>query len=74
MASAWLIKRYVDRKARFASIDKSKERPGDAVGFDFDGAELTHVGNQVNFEVLLSSFALESDSALTRLAATIHLK
>jgi hypothetical protein len=72
LASAWLIKRFVDRKARFLWIDKPKDRPKDALGFDFDGADFTHVGNRVTFEVLLSSFSLDGDPALNQLAAAIH--
>jgi hypothetical protein len=72
LASAWLIKRFVDRKARFAWIDKPRDRPKSALGFDFDGADFTHVGNRVTFEVLLASFGLDGDPALQRLAATIH--
>jgi hypothetical protein len=72
LASAWLIKRFVDHKARFKWIDKPKDRPKGALGFDFDGADFTHVGNRVTFEVLLSSFGLDSDPALNQLAAIIH--
>ena len=72
LASAWLIKRFVDRKARFVWLDKPKVRPKGALGFDFDGADFTHVGNRVTFEVLLSSFGLDSDLALNQLAAAIH--
>jgi hypothetical protein len=72
LASAWLIKRFIDRKARFRWIDKPKDRPKGALGFDFDGADFTHVGNRVTFEVLLLSFGLDSDPALNQLAATIH--
>jgi hypothetical protein len=72
LASAWLIKRFVDRKARFAWIDKPANLPKGALGFDFDGADFTHVGNRVTFEVLLASFGLDSDPALNQLAATIH--
>jgi hypothetical protein len=72
LASAWLIKRFIDRKARFKWIEKPKDRPKRAVGFDFDGADFTHVGNRVTFEVLLASFGLDSDPALNKLAATIH--
>ena len=72
LASAWLIKRFIDRKARFSWIDKPKDRPKGALGFDFDGADFTHVGNRVTFEVLLASFGLDSNPALNRLAATIH--
>jgi hypothetical protein len=72
LASAWLIKRFIDRKARFRWIDKPKDRPKGALGFDYDGADFTHVGNRVTFEVLLLSFGLESDPALSRLAAIVH--
>jgi hypothetical protein len=72
LASAWLIKRFVDRKARFRWIDKPGDRPRGALGFDFDGAEFTHVGNRVTFEVLLASFGLDGDQALNQLAAAIH--
>ncbi len=72
LASAWLIKRFVDRKARFTWIDKPRDRPKAALGFDFDGAEFTHIGNRVTFEVLLASFGLDADRALNRLGAAIH--
>lgn len=72
LASAWLIKRFIDRGARFSWIERPRDRPRGAVGFDFDGAEFTHVGNRVTFEVLLESFGLERDAALSRLAAAIH--
>lgn len=72
LASAWLIRRFVDRKARFKWLDDPAQQPGGSVGFDFDGAEFTHAGNKVTFEVLLASFALEGDPALQRLGATVH--
>ncbi len=72
LASAWLIKRFVDPKARFVWIDNPRGRPRGALGFDFDGADFTHVGNRVTFEVLLASFGLDSDPALNRLAAVVH--
>ena len=72
LASAWLIKRFVDRKARFSWIDKPRDRPRDALGFDFDGADFTHVGNRVTFEVLLASFGLDGDPALNQVAAVVH--
>ena len=72
LASAWLIKRFIDSKARFAWIEKPRDRPKDALGFDFDGADFTHVGNQVTFEVLLGSFDLDRDPALARIAAIVH--
>jgi len=72
LASAWLIKRFIDRDARFAWIARPSERPKKAVGFDFDGAEFTHVKNRVTFEVLLASFGLERDPALAAIGAAVH--
>ncbi len=72
LASAWLIKRFIDRDARFAWIDSPRKCPGNAVGFDFDGAEFTHVGNRVTFEVLLASFGFDTHPALRPIAAAVH--
>ena len=72
MASAWLIQRFIDRHARFLWLESPADCPDDALGFDFDGATFTHVGDRVSFEVLLSSFGLESDRGLSRLGAMIH--
>lgn len=72
MASAWLIRRFIDRDARFIWLEKPEDCPPDASGFDFDDAEFTHVGNRVTFEVLLASFALEGNPALVKLAALVH--
>jgi hypothetical protein len=72
LASAWLIKRFIDRRARIKWIDRRRDRPKGALGFDFDGADFTHVGNKITFETLLASFGLDGDRALNQLAATIH--
>jgi hypothetical protein len=42
------------------------------LGFDFDGAEFSHVGNKVTFEVLMTSFGLQGDRGLQRLAVMVH--
>jgi hypothetical protein len=72
LASAWLIKRFIDRDAKFVWIARPSERPKKAVGFDYDGAEFTHVKNRVTFEVLAAEFGLEHDPALARIAAAVH--
>jgi hypothetical protein len=72
VASAWLIQRFIDRDARFLWLDSPADCPKDALGFDFDGAAFTHVGDKVTFEVLLASFSLDKDRGLARLAALIH--
>jgi hypothetical protein len=72
MASAWLIRRFIDQEARFLWLGQPGDCPDDALGFDFDGAEFTHIGQRVTFEVLLASFGLEIDPALMKLAALVH--
>ncbi len=72
LASAWLIRRFIDRKAQLLWLDKPQDCPRDALGFDFDGAAFTHRGARVTFEVLMASFRLEENHALARLAAIVH--
>jgi hypothetical protein len=71
LASAWLIRRFIDSDARFLWLASPEECPADAVGFDFDGATFTHAADRVTFEVLLESFALD-DAALARLGRVVH--
>lgn len=72
LASAWLIHRFIDPRARFVWLKDPKDCPSDALGFDFDNAAFTHVGARVTFEVLLASFSLEEDAALARLGSLVH--
>ena len=72
VASAWLICRFIDREARFLWLAAPSDCPKDALGFDFDGAAFTHVGDRVTFETLLAAFGLEGEAALRRLAALVH--
>jgi hypothetical protein len=72
VASAWLIRRFIDPEARFVWLRTPQECPADAIGFDFDGALFTHMDHCVTFEVLLASFDLATDPALTRLGVLVH--
>jgi hypothetical protein len=72
LASAWLIKRFIDRSARFAWIARPSERPRNAIGFDYNGAQFTHAHNLVTFEVLRGSFGLDRDPALAAIGAAVH--
>jgi hypothetical protein len=72
VASAWLIRRFIDQDARFQWLAKPSDCPKRALGFDFDGATFTHVGDRVTFETLLASFGLEADAALVRIGTIVH--
>ena len=72
VASAWLIRRFIDPEAKFRWLAKPSVCPKGALGFDFDGATFTHVGDRVTFETLLASFGLDADPALARLGTIVH--
>jgi hypothetical protein len=72
MASAWLIKHFIDGNAKFKWLDHPRSRPRGAIGFDFDGAEFTHVDGRVTFEVLMASFGLDEDPALAAIGQVVH--
>ncbi|MDR6539725.1 chromate resistance protein ChrB domain-containing protein [Variovorax soli] len=72
VASAWLIRRFIDPAARFQWLAKPADCPRKALGFDFDGAAFTHVGERVTFETLMASFGLEEDRALMRMGAMVR--
>jgi len=72
VASAWLIRRFIDSRARFLWLEKPSACPRKALGFDFDGAAFTHVGERVIFEVLLASFGLDQDLGLARIGELVH--
>ncbi len=72
VASAWLIRRFIDPDAQFRWLASPADCPKKALGFDFDGATFTHVDDRVTFEMLMASFGLEGDAALARLAAMVH--
>jgi len=72
VCSAWLIRRFIDPKAKFVWLKRIQDKPKRALGFDFDGAEFSHVDSKVTFEVLLTSFGLEGDVGLARLGTLVH--
>ncbi len=74
MASAWLIKRFIDKNASFDFID---EKDMDAVRknsvvFDMRGGEFTHIGDLCTFEVLIKSFGFFKDKNLKKIAEVVH--
>ncbi len=71
LASAWLIRRFIDTNASLCWLASPSDCPPDALGFDFDGATFSHVGGRVTFEVLAASFALEQ-TGIARLGALVH--
>jgi hypothetical protein len=73
LATAWLVQRFIDKAAKFIWLDDAKKCPPKAIGYDFDGARFTHVGDKVTFEVVAATFALDDDDAgLRAVGALVH--
>lgn len=73
MASAWLIRRFIDKDAvfRFMDEDDVEAVGGESVAYDVRGGEFTHVGGLCTFEVMVKSFGLK-DRAVKAIAEVVH--
>lgn len=72
MASAWLIRRFIDKAARFRFVAARgyRKRPKE-LRFDMFRGEFTHEGDRCTFETLLARFGL-SDPALQAIGQIVH--
>ena len=72
IASAWLIRRFIDPKARFKFVDAKiyRHEPRE-LRFDMVEGEFTHEGDLCSFEVLIRRTSLR-DTALQEIAQIIH--
>jgi hypothetical protein len=72
IASAWLIRRFIDPEARFKFVAPHGYRPQHGeLRFDMFEAEYTHQGDRCTFETLLRRFGLD-DPALSEIAEVVH--
>jgi hypothetical protein len=72
MASAWLIRKFIDPHARFKFVPaKGYEPQKGELRFDMFEAEFTHDGDLCTFEVLVERFGL-TDAALRPIAEIVH--
>jgi len=72
IASAWLIRRFIDPGAAFKFTARKQYRPlAGELRFDMAGAEYTHEGDKCSFEVLLERLG-PLDAALQGIAQIIH--
>jgi hypothetical protein len=70
MACAWLIRRFVDPKAKFAFIPRDAELPANAEPFDIPGVRFSHHGGHCSFHAFLKEYKL-TDPVLHRMARII---
>jgi hypothetical protein len=72
MASAWLIRRFIDPEARIRFITALKHTPAAGeLRFDMFEAEYTHVGERCTFQTLLDRFGL-ADPALVAMGEVVR--
>ena len=71
MASAWLIRHFIDRQARFGFAADRESVPLHGVPFDMFGVEFSHQGEGCTFETLCSVFGIHGPS-LSRIASIVH--
>jgi hypothetical protein len=72
IASAWLIRRFIDREAKvkFVSSDAYSPKPKE-LRLDMYEGEYTHEGDRCTFEVMVDRFGM-TDRALTPIAEIVH--
>ncbi|MFH1604239.1 MAG: chromate resistance protein ChrB domain-containing protein [Pseudomonadota bacterium] len=72
LASAWLIRRFIDPEATLIWLDKAQECPTMAIGYAFPGATFCNSKDKVTFEEILAGFRLDKNVGLARIGALIH--
>jgi hypothetical protein len=70
VGSAWLIRRFIDPKARFAFSTRPADFPA-AVTFDMVDGRFSHVGDDCTFETLLEVFRID-DPVARRMGEMVH--
>jgi len=75
IACPWLIKNFVDKKAKFLFVPPEKvlevAKKEGAISFDTSGVELGHHGEEVTFDAIIKKYDL-TDPALLELAKIVR--
>lgn len=72
LASAWLIRRFIDPDATFRFVPADGYRAGDGeLRFDMYDGEFTHEGDRCTFETLVQRFGL-SEPGLSDIGEIVH--
>lgn len=73
MASAWLIRKFIDKKAVFRFIEEQdlENRDEDNIAYDIRGGDFTHIRDLCTFEVLMQSFNIK-DRAVVKISEIVH--
>ncbi|MDH5210115.1 MAG: chromate resistance protein [Betaproteobacteria bacterium] len=72
LASAWLIRRFIDSEAKLQWLDKGDACPAGVLGFGFEGARFANSEARVTFEQMLTDFGMAGHAALDRIGSIVH--
>jgi hypothetical protein len=71
-ASAWLIKRFIDKEASFQFIDREDEIPKGAIGFTLPKAGIKPVeGTKTTFDALIEKYKVK-DAVVSKIREIIR--
>jgi hypothetical protein len=71
LASAWLIRRFIDPRARFRFIGRGEAVPNGWIAFDLPGVEYSHHGEDCTFETLVRKHRIR-DRTVRAIARIVH--
>jgi hypothetical protein len=72
LASAWLVRRFVDPEAKMLWLEPDAAPPSGAIGFGFEGAHFAAGDGRVTYETIVAQLQLGANGALNRVGAIVH--
>jgi hypothetical protein len=72
LASAWLVRRFVDPEAKMLWLEKTQAPPPGAISFGFDGAHFANSETRVTYEEIGAQLQLGANAALSRIGSIVH--
>lgn len=71
LASAWLIKQFIDKRPRFYFVTEG-QKVQNGIPFDMFGADFTHHGEDCTFETMVKRFGLREVKGLREVGEIVH--
>ena len=72
LASAWLVRRFVDPEAKMLWLEGAGEAPPEAISFGFEGAHFAAGDALVAYEEIMRQLQLGANHAIARIGAIVH--
>ena len=72
LASAWLVRRFIDPEAKMLWLEGAGEAPAGAISFGFQGAHFAPGDALVAYEEIMRQLQLGANQAIARIGAIVH--